>query len=420
LVYLLFCLYLIACSWLLTKIKFVQTSTIDNTLVIFFFLLKVLAGVGAGLLYAGKPGVDTWIYHNESLIEYDLLLHQPKTYFTNLFYSVYEHGYAGFFSSENSFWNDLKTNLIVKILSVFNVFSFGNYYVNVILFNFFVMLGSVALFRVFQDIYRNNRITILFGVFLLPSILFFGSTVHKDGIVFSSLAVILYFIYNLLQNKKFRVRDWLIVLFSFSLIFFFRSFVLIILFPFLVAWILSVKLNKNPYVVSIIGLSISALVLFTIDGLLPSFNPLQVIINKKEAFLSLEKAKSFVDTGVLVPTLKSFLINFPDAFIMGVFRPFLLDGKMLSFLYPLAIELLFYQVLFLLMIIYPKNQILKNSNPFVLFTILFTLTWLLFAGYTVPIVGAIVRYRAIYLPFLVIPILCNIDWNRVLRLLRIK
>ena len=84
---------------------------------------------------------DTVVFHQEGLIEYHLLFNNPKEYFSNLFSSGYDNGYAGLFSSTNSYWNDLTSNIIIKFLSICDIFSFGKYYINVIFYNYVIFFG---------------------------------------------------------------------------------------------------------------------------------------------------------------------------------------------------------------------------------------------------------------------------------------
>ncbi len=71
-----------------------------------------------------------------------------------------------FFGSSDSFWNDLKSNVLIKILSVFDIFSFGYYYVNVIFYSFVTMFGPICCFRVMNDVFPGRKITL---ALLLPS-----------------------------------------------------------------------------------------------------------------------------------------------------------------------------------------------------------------------------------------------------------
>ena len=130
--YLLFVVYLVLFAWLVTKVKFFTRSGLSQSQLVIIFLLKVMAGIfygWIGLYYGGLaqmriPGV---FIHN-SIQEYHLLFNNPHEYFTNLFIDPYEGGFQNFLKATDSYWNDLKGNVFIKILSVFNIFSFGNYY----------------------------------------------------------------------------------------------------------------------------------------------------------------------------------------------------------------------------------------------------------------------------------------------------
>ena len=50
----------------------------------------------------------------------------------------------------------------------------------------------------------------------------------------------------------------------------------------------------------------------------------------------------------------------------------------------------------------------------------FSFTVLLIIGYTIPVIGAIVRYRSIFLPFIITPVICNINWAKVNAVFHIK
>ena len=135
--YLLFVAYLVLFAWLVTKVKFFTLTALNKPQLIIIFLLKVMAGIfygWIGLYYGGLAKMqDTWAFHTGSIQEYHLLYSHPGEYFTNLFMDPYKSGVSKFFDTTDSYWSDLKGNMFIKILSIFNIFSFGNYYVNVIL-----------------------------------------------------------------------------------------------------------------------------------------------------------------------------------------------------------------------------------------------------------------------------------------------
>ena len=76
-------------------------------------------------------------------------------------------------------------------------------------------------------------------------------------------------------------------------------------------------------------------------------------------------------------------------------RPYLTEH--LNFLYiPAGLEIFLYEILFLLLIFFRKKNI--HISPLIYFSCFFSISMFLVIGYTIPIIGAIVRYRSIYFP----------------------
>jgi hypothetical protein len=159
--YLLFAGYLLLFAWLVTKIKFFNQSGLSDPQIVIIFLLKVMAGIFYGWVgvYYGKLAQmsDTWVYHYSSIQEYNLLYTDPHEYLINLFRDPYRGGVMKFFEGHESYWSDLKGNFFIKILSIFNIFSFGHYYINVIFYSFITMFGPIGIYRVMNDVFPGKK-----------------------------------------------------------------------------------------------------------------------------------------------------------------------------------------------------------------------------------------------------------------------
>lgn len=167
-------------------------------------MLKIAAGILLGwtALHFYGNGNDYWDLNRESWNEYQLMFNDPGRYLTNLFTSDYEGGYGGVFSSHDSYWNDLRGNIIIKLLSVFNIFSRGDYYINSLFFNSLIFFGHVMLYRLFIQLYPGKDILVITGCFLLPSLLYFSSGIHKDGMVFLMMSIFIYAIFQSFYNDR--------------------------------------------------------------------------------------------------------------------------------------------------------------------------------------------------------------------------
>ncbi|HET9433870.1 MAG TPA: hypothetical protein VFO37_08950, partial [Chitinophagaceae bacterium] len=290
--YLLFAGYLCLFAWILTRLGFFKKSGLSNAQLVILFLLKVMAGIFYGWIgiYYGQFAYmyDTWAYHYSSVDEYKLLFQNPSEYFSNLFYSGYEHKYGGFFAAENSWWNDLKSNMFIKFLSAVNVFSFGNYYVNVIFFSFITFTGPVAMYRVFSDVFPGKKVHVLLATFFIPSFAYWTSGIHKDGLVFMAISLIIYHVYFGLKEKVFRFSRIFPLFISFIIIVSFRNFLLAILIPALFAWILSYKIQKRNAVVYISTYLICGLLFFSLRYVFPAVDFPQAVVEKQKAFKTLQ------------------------------------------------------------------------------------------------------------------------------------
>jgi hypothetical protein len=412
----LFIIYLLIFCRLLVKSRFMVDSGIKPGILIGLFLLKISLGILNGwIMLHYFDGGDTWYYHAEAIKEYHLLFTDPKEYLLNIFTSGYQSGYSGLFSSVNSYWNDLKVNLIIKLLSVFDVFSGGYYYTNVIFFNFIVLFGNVALYKVFSSIYKGKENILLISCFLLPSFLLFTSSIHKEGLILSGLGIVVYIIYNSLIKKRISITGTLVVLLCSLYIFLQRNFVLIALLPVLIAWILATSKGYRPLKTFVIVYAIGAVIFFSAVIMSPTLDLPVYVAQKQAAFLKLRTARTSIPIDTLQPSFMSFVHNAPQAFCHGILRPYIFEGRSFSMLYPFAIELLLYQLLFVLFIFYPKrnNTLSQNDRSFILAGLFFAFSLIMIIGYTIPITGAIIRYRSIYLPFILSPILCSINWKRL-------
>ena len=400
---------------------FIKRSGINSKVVIGLFLLKIIAGIAIGWLslHFYGPGNDYWNINTEAWKEYQLLMTDPGKYFTNIFTSDYPGGYSGIFSSIDSFWNDLKGNIIIKLVSLFNIFSRGNYYINSLFFNFLVFFGHVALYRVFTKVYPGRSMLVIIGCFLLPSMIYFSSGIHKDGIVFLMLAILIYGIYQSLHQNRFTKKYLLLISISLVLLFLIRHFIFIALVPALVAWIVSVKFKQSPLKIFAIVYLVTGLLLFNINSLIKPVRPLEIITQKQSAYLHLAKSETEINLTPLNPDFKSFATNAPQALNHVLLRPYLWELPVKSLL-PLNIELTIYQILFLTFLFFRRKEGNGSNTPFIYFTVFFTLTIFLLIGYIVPNLGSIVRYRSLYFPLIITPLLCSIDWGKVKNVLKIK
>ena len=411
--YILFAAYLVLFAWLITKIRFFTLSGLSNPQMIIIFLLKVMAGIFYGWigLYYGNLAqmVDTWGYHYNSILEYQLLKSDPWQYITNLFHNPYEEGFKKFFDSTNSYWNDLKGNFFIKVLSILNILSFGHYYVNVIFYSFISLFGPLAIFRVMNDVFPGKKIAILLATFLIPSFIYWTSGIHKEGLIFLGLGLIIYGIYFSLKERKATAKRISMILMGLLTLLVLRNFLLFIILPALLSWFLAARWPKYSIFVFSTVYIVFITLFFTSRYVFPQFDFPQAVVTKQQDFLKL-KGGSAVPMNELEPTAISFLKNIPQAINLSTIRPLPGDvNHILSLAAAVEIEILL--LLFLLFLFFRKSNV--QSKELIYFCVFYGFSVLLTIGFTVNNLGAIVRYRSIIIPLIIIPLVAQIDWKRI-------
>ena len=414
--YLVFAAYLILFAWLVTKTRFFIASGLSKAQLVILFLLKVMTGILYGWIgvYYGEMAqmLDTWAYHYESIHEYKVLLSDPDRFFSSIFRNPYGDSYTRFLAVENSWWNDLKGNSFIKLLAIFNVASFGNYYTNVIFYSFLTLFGAVGLYRVMKDCFPGNRLAIILTTFLVPSFLYWTSGLHKDGLIFLGLVMVIYPVYFSLNENKLTVLRVLSMLTGLLMVLALRNFVIIPLLPALLAWLLASRLTIRPWLVFAGIYTFFAVLFFTARYIHPRLNFPEAVVIRQQAFMGLG-GNSAVDVQKLEPTVGSFLANLPEAFALSTIRPYPSDVRHLLSL-AAATEINFLLFVVLVCLFFRKGE--RNVRPFNLFCVFFAFSVLLMIGYTVNILGAIVRYRSIVMTLLFIPVVAQADWKRIGRL----
>ncbi|MFY8046552.1 MAG: hypothetical protein ACOVOS_08260, partial [Chitinophagaceae bacterium] len=134
----LFIAYAIFFSWLLGKIPFVKRAGLPMPYLIALFVLKIAAGLAYGYIHFNAPGhvglTDTWKFFYQGSEETAKILKDPYMIIRDILPHEVHRGFGKLFTTENSYWNDVKHELMVKLAAVLNIFSGSRYYVNVVLY----------------------------------------------------------------------------------------------------------------------------------------------------------------------------------------------------------------------------------------------------------------------------------------------
>ena len=389
----LFIFYFLLLCLAITRMRFFRGQVKPVYLVLLFGIHVAAGCIHTWIAYRFYPNHgDIWNFFEESVIYKQELLHHPLTFLSRIFS-------AGWFNvtDTNQPLLDIQYQLLQYVNAFLDVVSFDNFYINTLLFSFPVFAGTMALFKVFYTAF--NKPLPAFCIFLLPSVLFWTSVVYKDSLFYMAIG---YFFYYLLQPGKSIWRKGFLVLLCTALMFISRANALITLLPAVLFFLLAEKQLIGKMLSLAIVIAVTLGIAIVLNMLVPG-GLLHGISERQKDFQSLAGG-SRIYLPTLEPNAASILSVFPVALTNGFFQP--LPGAGGKSIYTaFSAELLFTWAIVLFgSLLMARKKTIRFSN-FDIACLLFALPGMIIIGYMVPFAGAIIRYRSIYMVFLLAPFL---------------
>lgn len=414
---LLTCAYIAAFVFIIRKWSFFKSDGIPTSWPTYLFLFKIVAGIVLGLIYTyhytDTKTTDTFKFFNDSTILFQSIWTQPYDFF-RMFTGIDAEAeelrsyYIQMDSwlNTNLLFNDNRT--IIRLNAFFHFFSLGFYYIHVVFLNFLSFIGLFCLYKVFEKECPTRKRELLIYTFLLPSTLFWGSGLLKDGLLLFGMGVFVYHYYNYLKNPG-QHRRLIPLLLSIGLLSITKFYIIGLLAPGLITWWAIKKFNvKHAPLYILAAYLLFFTVAFNFYRILPEYNLAAMLYWKQFNFFGFANAvesKSLIDIPRLGLDTWGILKNVPQAFCTTYFRPFFNDikGNPLVLLSVLENCILFF-ITILTIINFRKPT--QNESGFLWAAILFIVTLYVLIGLTTPVLGAIVRYKIPALPFIGFVMVC--------------
>jgi hypothetical protein len=408
-----FIVFLSLSFWFVPKFSLIRHASLTLSETRFLLAFKIITSLLCAFYFKSfSTNVDYLANNAEGNLQYQLLLSKPTLFFTDFKTDINTYGLGGLFEARDSFWAYIRFNLLFKFIAILNLVTRGNFYFNTAIFSSMVFFGHMAFYRIFSHIYKDQKLTTLFASFCLPSLLLYTSCIHKDGIVFLSLGIISYTFYRFLSvSLQINFKHILSFILALATVFLFRNYVMVAILPAMVIAFLCKMFPIKKRFVLIVSYSIFILVFFITSFTTSFLNMPNAVVRRKSEFATLIGGKTDIKMNELQPNIQSFVSNFPQAVNHSFFRPYLWEFRQPAVLLT-AIELLMYQLIILLFIFYRKKQD-TTIHAFNIFGFVLVFNMMLIIGYTIPNLGAIVRYRSIFWIFIIAPLLCNINWRKL-------
>ncbi len=413
--------------------KFFELEGISKRTLSILFTIKIIFGLLLWAIYTfyytDRSTADIYKYFDDSKILFDTLKTHPTHYFRMLlgiynntpeFDTYYNEMHYWSRKFYGSIYNDSHT--IVRFNAFVRLFSFGYYNVHTVFICFVSFIGLTGIYKTFATYLKDKKRELMFAVFLLPSVLFWGSGVLKEGIIIFALGLSIYYTTKLFTPKAIIICAAMAALLALS-----KFYVWLAIMPSLIflLWFNKSGASKPLLKFAIIIFTLSIIGL-NIDSFTPIQNPLVTLSQKQIEFNQLAYgnftdayhhpipvAGSLIKLDTLEPTASSFLKNSPQALLNTVVRPYPWELKSPLMLMAGAENIMILAFILLCLVFSKPFSIIHWE--YVLFCLSFVLIQFLIIGETTPVLGAIARYKVISLPFLLIAFLFMLDKNKLLK-----
>jgi len=424
--YFLTLLYTILFIFIIWKIPFFRVEGLSRKTIAVIFIIKICAGILMSLLYTyyykDRNTADIFKYFDDSKIMYDALYSKPvdfikmmtgfgnnSIYFNEHYYKLMNNWYRVY---ESNIYNESHT--IIRFNAFARIFSFGYYNVHTVLICFLSLIGLTGIYKTAIRFIKNKNKELIFGIFLLPGVIFWGSGVMKEGLLFFGLGLLVFHFIKVIEKPKLMSFFWII--FSCVLIFYTKFYVLAIAIPVLIAYFWVSRSNNKyvllKYIVVFIIYIFAGLQLHYVN---PGFDALDIMVTKQRDFIGLAKfmnSGSLINIPLLTPDTWSFIKHAPQAFFITMFRPFIFEARSVLILMAALENLIILAVLVLAVLFINFRDVNKSIFYACMFAVIFMFV---LTGLITPVMGAMVRYKVPVLPFLMIMLIMLIDKEKMIK-----
>jgi len=401
--------YIAFLAFVLTYIKWLQRAGFAKRFIVIFFVAKCLAGFAynwVAIHYIPNRG-DIGPFFDDGLYMYHSFLQSPSTFFQTWSQSFkYDdfnalHTDSGFIKSA--------FEIIKTFHFLLNFLSFGSLAGNTVIFNFLTTLCFFYCWRFFREQLGRQGLVAGLVFFLLPSMFFYSSGILKEGLVIALLCLLIPLSQRLLTARV-SVKRLLSFIFVFALLFVLKFFVAILWLFCMAVWWLMASLPKREWLVLSVCIAVAAGFFFYGEMLSPRLNFPEYLVKRQQEFLALPAA-SALPVKVLTAQPVSFVKAMPSSINNVLFKPLPGEGGKAMYLLFSAEMVLFWLGILYLVFKRKKEPLLPPKISLAIALLLFAMLNLWVIGLIVPNVGAILRYRSIFFPFLAVFVIIITGWQ---------
>ncbi|MBL7941633.1 MAG: hypothetical protein JNM00_02650 [Flavobacteriales bacterium] len=398
--------------WMIRKFNFYKLPGLGPWHPTLAFALKLAAAAMLWVVYTRYYGHrdsnDAFRYFDDAMVIRGLWNENREYFFRYMFGFGLEDPALAVINDKLHCWtasysygltHDGQTMIRLNVLIGF--LSGGHYAVHTLIMCLFSFTGLVALYRTFHRWLTVHPLVLFTACFVLPSVLFWSSGVLKEAPLLFVFGLFVWHFTMLIH--RFEMWRLLLTLVLFAASFYLKEYVIIAFIPGLFFYVLMRWVPvRYPLLMWMVVLLACFLVASNAGYFFSGGDFLYVLAKKQGAFISVAE---MVDAGSLVwvpPVTDAwhYVLNYPHALALAYLRPMPWEAHS-AIMWAAALENLLYVAILVLVIVRFRKPD-KSQVPFLLTILSFVIVLGGIIGAVVPILGAVVRYRIVALPFLVV------------------
>lgn len=411
--------YLLFFNFLIYRFPKFQFRNFKSIVTHIIFNLKFVVGIFIWVIYTfyykDVQNNDVHKFYTDALVLRNMANENPKAFCTLLFKN--DEGLSEYTATMKNWVRNFdeapfnENQTIIRLNAVLLFLSFKTYFVHILFFCFFSLVGWVLLTNSILSFADAKNSILAFPILLLPSVLFWTSGVMKEPLLILSLGLL---ITGCLQANGYRlqVKSICKILIGAFIILLTKFFVLACLLPAAIAFFIFPKNENQKFVWLKYGTSylVLLLVAFNIHSAIPRANLAQMLVNKQTN--SIKEAEYFkAGSRIEIPALKNNAVNILKTAIIGmqntILRPYIWETKNGLMLLS-AVENILVATFLIMFISAIKWKDGYNLNLF-LFLFTFSLSYYALVGMCTPVLGNLVRYKTPLLPLFLFAFIIRVN-----------
>jgi hypothetical protein len=390
--------------------------------------VRILGALALGILYQFYyRGGDTLNYHvHGSRHVWEAFMESPTMGFKLLFArGQYGPGYWDY-AEKIWYYRDQQSYFVIRIASVFDLFTFSSYSATAILFGVLAFIGGWMMFLTFYEKHPGAVKLLAFSCLFVPSVIFWGSGILKDTITVAFVGIGTYCISKIFIDKRINIIYIFFLLLSFFCIYSLKKYVLISFLAGVVVWISSayflkvgtpmVRVLLIPFFALFVGgatyLTVSKVVEDDPKYSLDKIAQTSMITAYDIRYGWGKDGGSGYSLGELDGSIGTMIKLAPKAVNVSLFRPYLWEVANPLMLMS-AIESLFTLLITLYVIFKLRTKMIRYLSSDVIFCLVFALIFAFGVGVSTYNFGTLARYKILLLPYYLMAMsLLYYYWNK--------